>query len=256
MNSEGGRAYLNMLSSLPEKIRKAHRYGDWDALSGSYFEEFRENYHTCDPIKIEPGWKRYRTIDYGLDCFAAYWIAVAPNGRCYVYREFCKSNLIITDAAKELINHTLPTEDIAITFAPPDLWSRQRETGKSTAEIFMGSGIGLVKASNNRVQGHLQIKEMLAPLPDGKPGLIIFNSCKQLINSLRIIQIDQNNPDDCAKQPHELTHSVDSLRYFAISRILPGENEKVHFLEDDDDENLEDYDSFMTGGNLDKSYIY
>ena len=28
-----------MLASMPEDLRRAYRYGDWDALGGSYFPE-------------------------------------------------------------------------------------------------------------------------------------------------------------------------------------------------------------------------
>lgn len=246
--------YLQMLSSLPERLRKAHRYGDWDALAGSYFEEFREEYHTCAPFSIPESWPRYRAFDYGLDMFACFWIAVDRDGRSYVYRELCKSNLIAQDAAQAVLDNTLPDEHISITFAPPDIWARQKDSGKSSAEIFMTKGVGLVKASNNRVQGHLQIKEMFAPRFDGRPGVIIFNSCRQLIKDLRAIQADETNPNDCAKQPHELTHTVDALRYYCISRILAAEDAQAQ-EDGDEDEKLEDYDEAMTGGSADMSYL-
>jgi hypothetical protein len=51
----------------------------------------------------------------------------------------------------------------------------------------------------------------------GKPKLMIHESCKSLINSLKMIQYDEKNPNDCAKEPHDLTHSVDSLRYGCTS---------------------------------------
>lgn len=120
MNSSGGKAYTQMLSQLPEKLRKAHRYGDWDALSGRYFDEFTIGNHTCKPFTIPDHWLRYRSFDYGLDMFACYWVAIEPQtGRAYVYREFCKSNLIVGAAAQEIRDHTLPGEQIQITFAPP-----------------------------------------------------------------------------------------------------------------------------------------
>ena len=50
--------YVQMLSSLPENLRKAHRYGDWDALSGSYFPEFSRNRHVIAPFQIPKHWRR------------------------------------------------------------------------------------------------------------------------------------------------------------------------------------------------------
>ena len=207
LNSSGGKAYKQMLSALPEKIRQAHRYGDWNALSGAYFSEFRRNIHTCDPFRIPTGWLKYRSFDYGLDRFALYWIAVSPEGRCFVYREYCESDLLVSAAAQKALELTPENEIIVSTFAPPDVWNRQKDTGKSMAELFYMNGIPIVKSSNNRVQGHMQIKEMMADMGDGKPGLIIFKTCTELIDSLEIIQFSETNPNDCATQPHDITHS-------------------------------------------------
>ena len=253
--AEGGNRYISMLSALPEKIRAAHRYGDWDALGGSYFNEFSTARHTCEPFTIPAGWARYRAFDYGLDMFACYWVAVDENGRSYVYREYCQSGLIAKDAASMVLDNTLPGENISITFAPPDIWARHGDgNGKSSAEIFMLSGVGLVKASNNRVQGHLQIHEMLSNMPDSKPGLIIFRTCKKLIGDIAAIQADENNPNDCAKEPHDITHTVDALRYYCVSRVLAAEITEAADAEDEEDE-IVGYEESMTGGNADTSYI-
>ena len=99
MNSKDGNEYLKMLSQLPESIREAHRQGNWDALGGNYFPEFNEA-HVCKPFPIPTHWKRYRAFDYGLDMFACLWVAVDENGRSYVYREYQKENLIVSDAAE------------------------------------------------------------------------------------------------------------------------------------------------------------
>lgn len=247
-------AYVQMLSSLPERLRRAHRYGDWDALAGSYFSEFSERTHVCRPFRIPASWPRYRSFDYGLDMFACIWTAVSPEGRCYVYREACRPGLIVNDAARLMQESTGRDERIEATFAPPDMWNRQKDTGKSMAEIFMLAGVGLVKADNNRVQGHLQIKEMLAPDESGQPGLMIFDGCRSLIACLKAIQSDERNPNDCARQPHDVTHSVDALRYFCISRVLPGFIPE-ETVEGDEISLMEDYDESMTGGEADMSYI-
>lgn len=259
MNSKGGEAYKQMLSSLPEKLRAAHRYGDWDALSGCYFDEFSLNKHTCRPFAIPQNWLRYRAFDYGLDMFACYWVAVEPEtGRSYVYREFCKSDMIVGDAAKAILDNTLPGERVQITFAPPDMWNRQKDSGKSMAELFMLSGVSIVKSSNNRVQGHLQIKQMLADLPDGKPGLIFFEGCKKIIGDIQCIEADKVNPSDCAKEPHDITHTVDAVRYYCVSRTLARADEDTEPDDcgfPDEEERQEAYDNYMCGGAASASYM-
>ncbi len=85
---ESSPQYVKMLAQMPENVRRAYRYGDWDALGGSYFPEFRLDRHVCAPFRIPAHWTRYRTIDYGLDMLAVYWVAVDEHGRSWVYREY------------------------------------------------------------------------------------------------------------------------------------------------------------------------
>jgi len=212
-------AYIQMLESLPENLRRAYRHGDWNALSGAYFSEFDPKRHVVKPFKIPDDWIRCRAFDYGLDALACLWVAAAPDGRCYVYREAVRSGLVVSEAARLINSSTLVGETITVTYAPPDMWSRQKDSGKTMAELFFTNDVPIVRAVNSRVQGHMQVKEMLLDRPDGKTGLQIFDTCKELIRSLGAIQSDEINPNDCAREPHDITHTVDALRYFCISRI-------------------------------------
>lgn len=253
MNSEGGQAYKKMLSALPESIRQAHRYGDWNVLSGNYFPELSPALHQVQPFRIPSHWTRYRAFDYGLDMLAVGWFAVDEMGRAYLYRELKLSGLIVSEAAKAILDNTGKEENIQVTFAPPDMWNRQKDGGKSMAELFMRHGVPIVKADNNRVQGWLQVKEFLKQQSDGKPGLLFFDSCRGTWEDMRTIQTDERNPNDCAREPHELTHSCDMLRYFCISRTLPGIPPVVPVLPDEFEER--ELEEEMTGGEAPGSYI-
>ncbi|MDR0906067.1 MAG: phage terminase large subunit [Oscillospiraceae bacterium] len=210
-------AYLQLLDSLPENLRDAYRYGKWDALAGAYFSEFSDARHIEKPFRIPKNWTRYRAFDYGLDMLACLWIAVSPDGVSHIYREVRAPNLVVSEAADAITKVTLPTEEITATFAPPDMWSRQKDTGASMAELFGRGGVPVIRADNARVQGHLQIKELLRG--DGeKPSIRFFESCRGLISDLKAIEADLLHPGDCAKTPHDVTHAVDALRYYASSR--------------------------------------
>lgn len=50
------------------------------------------------------------------------------------------------------------------------------------------------------------------------PGLRVFENCRVLIASLPQLQYDLKNPDDCAAEPHEITHAPDALRYLLAGR--------------------------------------
>jgi hypothetical protein len=95
--------YIRRLEQLPEYERKTLLLGEWNVFAGQYFTEFNTSIHTCDPFVIPDHWQRYRAIDYGLDMLACLWMAVAPDGKMYVYKEVNKPDLIISEASKEII---------------------------------------------------------------------------------------------------------------------------------------------------------
>jgi phage terminase large subunit len=212
--------YIKKLEALPEKKRRALLYGDWDAFEGQFFEEFDRDIHVIDPFPIPKDWRIYRTRDYGLDMLACYWIALDYENNAYVFRELYESGLIVSEAGKKINDMT--TEKIYMDIAPPDLYNRNAQTGKSAADIFYEeSGHYLTKGNNDRVNGWLAVKEWLAMVQDQQggehPKLRIFKSCPNLIQTLPLLIYDTKNPNDVATEPHEITHGPDSLRYFCAS---------------------------------------
>jgi phage terminase large subunit len=219
-----------MLENLPEELRRAWLDGDWNVFAGQYFSEFREDVHVIDPFPIPDHWNRYFTCDYGLDMFAGLWIARDPQGNAYVYKEVHEPELIITEAVKRY--QELNGEDkVKIRYAPPDLWNRRNDTGRSAADIFQQQGLILTKYDNNRVLGWYNIKEWLQVIESrdeqtGEPiktsRLKIMRSCPTLIKHLPLMQRDPKNPNDCLNEPHYITHICDGLRGFCISWTVPG----------------------------------
>ncbi len=204
--------------------------GEYGMPGGTFFDEFSESVHIIKPFKLEAGHRIYRVLDYGLDKLACYWVDVDYQGKAKAYKELWESNLIISQAAKRILDMTLPEENIYQTIAPPDLWNRRQDTGKSAAQIFQENGIYLTMANNDFEQGCLDLKEWLNPYEtrDEQTGEIIktanlqvTSNCIHLINSLSSITQDEKRPNVYAKEPHDLTHSVDSCRYFVSGRPYP-----------------------------------
>jgi phage terminase large subunit len=197
--------------------------------AGTYFREFTLGTHTIEPFIIPQEWRKYIAIDYGLDMLAAYWIAVDNNQKAYVYKELYQPDLIISDAAKR-IKEVAGTDKIYSKMAPPDLWNRRQETGKSAADLFRENGVSLVKANNDRVQGWYNLKEWLKPYDDEQgiktASLVIFKNCANLIRTLPQLQRDEKDPNDVATEPHELTHGPDAIRYFIAGRPRPNIQQK------------------------------
>ncbi len=218
--TEGDPDYKKRLLALPENQKRALLYGDWNIFEGQYFPEFSEEIHVTDPFPIPESYRRYRTIDYGLDRLACLWIALSPEGEIYVYRELCESNLIISEAAKR-IREASEGEKIYATLAPPDLFSRSQETGKSKASLFAEGGIAFTRSSNDREAGWLAIKELLKINENGRARLHVFRNCREIIRCLPMLQIDPLAPSDTLREPHAITHAPDALRGFAITFTHP-----------------------------------
>lgn len=216
---ENDPGYVDMLNNLSDGLREAWRDGNWDMLAGQYFTEFDRNIHLIEPFEIPKHWKRYRTIDYGLDCLACLWIAIDERGDYYIYREYAKSDKVISEGARDLISLS-EGEEIIYTVAPDDLWARTQESGKSKADLFRESGLPLLKGSRTREAGWLAIKELLT-IKNDESRIKIFSSCTEIVECLIGLQRDAKKPTDCMTEPHEITHLPDALRYFCLQYIYP-----------------------------------
>ncbi len=218
--------YVKRLKNLSEKDRRQLLEGDWDTNEGQYFSEWRRELHVVKPFVIPKNWRRYFAMDYGLDMLAGYWIAVDGFDNAYVYREIYQSGLIISEAAKKILDREQEDKP-EIYIAPPDMWNRRQDTGKSVAEIFFEWGIPLFKAGNDRIQGWYSLKEWLHPRLDEfgetKPRLRIFENCTEVIRTLPALVFDSRNPNDVGDKVHEYTHAADALRYWAAARPMHSE---------------------------------
>lgn len=229
-------AYLENLRNLDEVTRRALMDGDWDILAGQFFPEFDRNAHVVEPFPVPEHWRRYITLDYGMDMLAAYEIAEDEDGFAWVVRELYegrdnemgayKNGHIVGEAVRRCRETFGPAQD-AVVLAPPDLWNRNRDSGVSTAQRFAEGWHSLTKTGNDRVDGWRSVHEWLALQEDRegmrKPRLRIFSSCVNLIRTLPQLQIDARRPEDVCTEPHEMTHAPDALRGFCVFRTRPAD---------------------------------
>jgi phage terminase large subunit len=227
--------YLNELKSLPDDLRRAYLDGDWDTFQGMFFSEWNTKIHVVEPFEIPSWWKRFCSLDYGQDMTACYWYAVSSSGQIYVYRELYQPNLILSEAARKIVEMTPPDEHIGYIAASPDLWNRRQETGASGMEIMSRNGLSnLIKAKNSRIQGWRAVREVLKPYPildeqnkevldeygeiKKTARLQVFSTCRNLIKCMPLLQYDPHNTEDAASNPHDVTHGPEALRYAIASR--------------------------------------
>ena len=187
---------------------------------GAFFPEVDRDMLTDIPLKGPT--VCYFAMDYGLDMLAAYWILMDHERNAQIIYELAKPNLTISQAAEQILEITnrmvaMYGESYRPIYyiAPPDLWNRSQESGKSRALIFNECGIPLTKSNNAIKDGCVAIKEYLRK--DKGPHLTILNACApKLYDSMKKIQKDKKRPEIYANDPHDLTHFPDALRYFCI----------------------------------------
>jgi phage terminase large subunit len=85
--------YIEQLKAQPPKQREAWLHGNWDVYEGQFFEEFRDDpghyadrkfTHVIPPFEPPPGWRIYRSFDWGYARpFSCGWWAVDPDG-CFI----------------------------------------------------------------------------------------------------------------------------------------------------------------------------
>ena len=89
--------------------------------------------------------------------------------------------------------------------------------------LFYEAGLTLTKSNNDREAGWLAIKELLRVDKNGECRIKIFANCTTLIKHLPELIRDPKHPTDTMNEPHEITHSPDALRYFAIYHTRPAQ---------------------------------
>jgi len=213
--------YWEQLDSLPERMRRALRDGDWDVFEGQAFSEWRPSLHVVEPFAIPASWTRWTATDYGYAAPACHlWFARPPDkSRIYVYREWYRTQVRARAQAIALEAHSRG-ERIQWHMGDPSMWQTRKEyelAGDSFAQEYANAGIVLSKANNDRAEGMNYVREALAwkEMPDGRlikpPRLQVFSSCVNLIRTLPALPLDEINPEDVDTDAED--HAYDALRY-------------------------------------------
>ena len=209
--------YEANLLSLPEHQRRQLLEGDWSVTEGSAFGEFRSDKHTCEPFPVPPEWKRFRSCDFGYSSFSAVlWFGVDPAfGTLFVYRELYVSKHTGRDLARA-IKEAEEGDKVPYGVFDSSCWHNRGQIGPSIAEEMISEGVRWRpsdRSAGSRVAGKNRLHELLRIDEEiDKPGLIIFNNCRQLISDLPVIPADPKGTDDIDPR-YASDHIYDALRY-------------------------------------------
>ncbi|WP_010276447.1 phage terminase large subunit [Paenibacillus senegalensis] len=253
--------YLARLLALPDIERKQLLEGDWDVFAGQYFSEFTRSIHVVEPFDIPREWKRYRALDEGYtDPFVCLWIALAPDGTAYLYRELSQTKLLTSQQVEAVKLNSPVSERYEYNVADTSFWNKAKTENITPAEIFAQKDVPLIQAKKERVNGWKRLREWLHVKTEldhvtGKTyktaKLKIFSTCIKAIEAIPAMMHDEKKVEDVAA--HSLDHIPDALRYWVMSQptpakgdsawsATPDESTRKNF--DDEDENEFEIESF------------
>ncbi len=252
--------YIKQLQSLPEKLKKAWLYGQWDIFQGQFFEDFRLTpdpaacqkagisseqarrqgrfTHVIAPLDMSAPerrhWRIYRSYDFGYaKPFSCAWWAVDPDGVIYRILELYGC----TQTANEGVKWTPDQQFSAIArmekehpflagkqiigVADPSIWDASR--GESIADTAAAHGVYFSPGDNRRLAGWMQCHYRLRFDEKGYPRMYVFDTCKAFLRTIPKLQFDETKPEDLDTEGED--HVADEWRYFCMARpIKPVEN--------------------------------
>jgi phage terminase large subunit len=207
--------YEAWLNKLTGPLAKAWRDGNWDAFAGMAFPDWNREQHVIRSFDIPDHWIKWKATDWGYASpFCTLWFTKDPDTRrVYVYRELYQAGLTDQQQARSILDMSPEKEKYFIHYADPSLWERKNRHGKvfSTADEYEDEGIKLTRGDNDRLAGKRKVHNALANLPDGEPGLQIFEDCLHLIDQMGNMASDKNNPEDVDTDQED--HAFDTLKY-------------------------------------------
>lgn len=214
-------AYRRNLASLPERRKKQLLYGDWTVADGAAFTEFDPNIHIIEPFEIPKEWTRFRSADFGYSSFSAvHWFAINPyNNQLIVYRELYVSKMT-GEALADTIIRLEQGEKISYGVLDSSVWHKRGE-GPSVAEVMISRGCRwrpADRSQGSRIAGKNRLHELLKVNEDyGVPGIVFFDTCRQILNDLPAIPMDPKGGEDIDAR-YKNDHTYDSIRYGVMSR--------------------------------------
>lgn len=148
--------YLAGLDALPEPLRSMWRDGDWDALAGQVFPDFRarkivgepdEAMHVVEPgsVAVQGWWQRIGALDWGFQHHSVLLRAVAtPQGRVIVRGELAVQHLGSVELGEAIAKTFIPdlvemklagVEPVVTLYCSPDAW-QVRDNQRATVDLI------------------------------------------------------------------------------------------------------------------------
>lgn len=203
-------SYIPTLMAQEEHIRRAWLDGDWNAMSGKFFTEFRpvkregeadEALHVIPSgsVGLQPYWHRWMGGDYGYSHFSAFYkFCQRPNGQVYVYDELVQRRVgafeLGTMVAKWCIPDLefQPGNQMTLYFSPEQFY--RKDAVRSVAEQFQ-AGVNYVLGPNACFLANYTPEEQVVRQSDPEAAALALRSRMSEQAPFAAIVVRQANTD-------------------------------------------------------------
>lgn len=238
--------------AIPESTRvgwkalPAHEYkrfveGDWEVLSGRYYDALNSAVVYVEPDAMPKNLPSHWQYWVGYDWGYAHWavagvFCMTPEGAVFCLDSWWGRRQQDDEqamAVRRLIEDTgIPVAPGRIPiYAGHDCWSSvtaRGSTGVTTFDVFSRHGLALLKADTDRANGGRAVNRMLAKCSDTRrQGLYFVETAanRRVVQQLASTMPDENDINkpakvDCDKEGRGGDDGADMVRYGVATRIL------------------------------------
>jgi hypothetical protein len=226
--TENDPEYETRLMALPEHLRRALRFGDWDVYSGQVFGEWRRERHVVKPFALPAsGWFKFYAMDWGFNKpYSVSKFAVNYDGKVIKYGEMygCQKGEVnkgtkeASAIVAERVWQDAMEEGVADMVADPATWNKQ-DGYPAPADNFGKAGFSMIRAVNDRLPGLNTFHNFLQQKDEnGEPMFQVFNTCYHTIRTMPMLLPDPRKPEDVDSSLED--HIYDSDRYGLMSSFV------------------------------------
>ncbi len=203
--------YAARLMDLPDRERKALRFGDWDAAEGIAYEELDWEIHGREALRdVPPHWWQFGTFDWGFTHYAVFiWWGVDEVGLWHVIDAIWMRRLLPT-AIAETVAEQVPLHNLATVWCSPDCFNTDASKSDSNpviADKLTAAGWPVQKANTDRIQRLALGRELISYRARGPGGTDVMPGCvfhdtpgvRRLFDQLQAMVTDPDAPNKVLK---------------------------------------------------------
>lgn len=239
--------YWASLRTLPEYMRRAFVEGDWTIFVGQAFQEWLPRVHVVRPMAVPREAPLYMTFDWGFGApfSLGWWWEDRDCDRLYRFDEWYGWSGVVNQGlrlADSVIAEGIVERERAmgiagrsvVRLAGPDCFQKRPNylgggQGPSTAEVFSSFGLHLRPGDPSRVLKKRQFHERLRVRADGLPGVLVYDTCKQLARTIPDLVTAKNDPEDIETKGED--HCYDEACHVFMARPMSAMEAVVDMLD-------------------------